>query len=77
MIVYRCDFCRKVFRNRLHSIYFEQYLFDKCYHQQIREHIGMPCNITFQGEDVFEFQICSDCFKDISHIVLNCIDNKF
>ncbi|HAU88321.1 MAG TPA: hypothetical protein DCW90_23455 [Lachnospiraceae bacterium] len=73
MVVYRCDFCGKVFRNSLHAIYFGQDLFDKCYHNQIREHIGMPCTMTFQGEDVFEFQICSDCFKDISHIVLNCV----
>lgn len=73
MIVYRCDFCRKVFEKELNSIYFGEDLFNACYHKRIREHIGMPCTISFQGEDVFEFQVCGDCFKDIGNIVLNCV----
>lgn len=73
MIVYRCDICGKVFEKKLHSIYFEEDLFNVCYHKRIREHIGMPCIMTFQGEDVFKFQVCGDCFKDIGNIVLNCV----
>ena len=71
MVVYRCDFCRKVFRNKLHVIYCEQDLFDERYHNRIREHIGMPCGNIFQNQDVFKFEICGNCFKDISHIILN------
>ena len=77
MVVHRCDFRRKVVEKRLHSIYFETDLFNECYHERIREYIGMPCAVSFQGEDIFRFEICDDCFKDISHIVLNCVDNKF
>lgn len=73
MIVHRCDFCRKVFEN-LHSIYFETDLFNECYHKRIREYIGMPCAVSFQGESIFKFEICGDCFKDIGNtIVLNCV----
>ena len=72
MVVHRCDFCRKVFEKRLHSIYFETDLFNECYHERIREYIGMPCAVSFQGEDIFRFEICDDCFKDIGNIVLNC-----
>lgn len=34
----------------------------------------MPCAVSFQGEDIFKFEICDDCFKDIdNNIVLNCV----
>lgn len=74
MVVHRCDFCRKVFEKRLHSIYLETDLFNECYHERIREYIGMPCAVSLQGEDIFKFEICGDCFKDVgNNIILNCV----
>ena len=34
----------------------------------------LPCAVSLQGEDIFKFEICGDCFKDVgNNIILNCV----